>query len=141
MARGGGRTQNCGLPEARQRLKQARLYLDVADLAGDENDPDLEYGPVAGSIAILAGIAAADAACCASLGRRSRSENHQDATRLLSQIEPDGKEAARAMRRLIGLKDSAHYGFLSLGSSELKQAMRQAASLTEFAERVLLRSK
>jgi hypothetical protein len=140
MSRGGGRTQDCGLPEARQRLKQARLYLDVADLAGGENDPDLEYGPVAGSIAILAGIAAADAACCAAHGHRSRSDNHQDAAGLLAKIEPDGKEAARAMRRLIALKDSAHYGFLSLGSNELKQAMRQAATLTEFAEQVLLRS-
>jgi hypothetical protein len=85
-------------------------------------------------------LSEADAACCAALGHRSRSENHQDAAGLLSQIEPGGREAARAMRRLIALKDSAHYGFLSLGTSELKQATRQAAALTEFAERVLLRS-
>lgn len=140
MARRGGRTQDCGLPEARQRLEHARLYLDVADLAGGEKDPDLEYGPVAGSVTILAGIAAADAACCAALGRRSRSDDHQDATLLLAQIEPGGKAAAQAMRRLIALKDSAHYGFLSLGSGELKGAVRQAAALTEFAERVLSRS-
>jgi hypothetical protein len=140
MARSGGRTQECGANEARQRLRHARLYLDVAELAGGADDPDLEYGPVAGSIAILAGIAAADAACCAALGRRSRSDDHQDAARLLAQIEPDGKEAAQAMRRLISLKDSAHYGFLSLGSGE-KGAMRQAAGLAEFAERVLLRSR
>lgn len=140
MARSGRRTQDCGLPEARRRLEHARLYLDVADLAGGESDPDLEYGPVAGSVAILAGIAAADAACCAALGRRSRSDNHQDAARLLARIEPDGKAAAQAMRRLVALKDTAHYGFLSLGSGELKQATRQAAALAEFAERVLLRS-
>lgn len=46
-----------------------------------------------------------------------------------------------SLRRLMGLKDSAHYGFLSLGPGELKQAMRQATDLVEFAEEVLLRSQ
>lgn len=141
MARASGRVQECGTREARQRMEHARLHLEVADLASGTSDADLEYGPVAASITILAGIAAADAACCAALGYRSRSENHRDAAEHLAKIEPGGKAAARAMRRLMGLKDSAHYGFLSLGPAELKQAMRQATDLVEFAEEVLLRSQ
>ncbi|HET6998445.1 MAG TPA: hypothetical protein VFI03_07620 [Solirubrobacterales bacterium] len=140
MARKGGRTQACGTPQAGQRLTQARRYLDVAELTADASDPDLEYSGVAASIAILAGIAAADAACCATLGRRSRSDNHHDAADLLAQITPGGKAAAAKMRQLIGLKDSAHYGFLTISAAQLKQSMRQAEQLVAFAEEAVLRS-
>lgn len=75
MARGSTRTQACGPAEARRRLDQARSFLEVAELTADVNDLTLEYASVAASLAILAGIAAADAACCQELGRRSRSEN------------------------------------------------------------------
>jgi hypothetical protein len=34
MARRGGRTQDCGVREARERLRQAQSYIDVADLTG-----------------------------------------------------------------------------------------------------------
>ena len=141
MAGKSGRTEDCDVRQARRRLDHARSYMDVAELAGGTTDADLDYAPVAASIAILAGIAAADAACCAALGRRSRSDNHQDAADLLTQIEPGGKEAGRQMRLLISLKDAAHYGFLSLRPGELKRAVRQAAHLIDFAEQVLLRSR
>jgi hypothetical protein len=140
MARKKGRTQVCTASDGRLRLDQARAHLEVAELAADTNDPDLEYTSVAASIAILAGIAAADAACCAALGHRSRSDNHQDASDLLAQITPNGKAAAAKMRQLISLKDSAHYGFLSISTAQLKQSMRHAEYLVEFAEEVLLRS-
>lgn len=114
MATKRGRTQACGAPQARQRLAQARSYLDVAALTADESDPNLEYAGVAASVAILAGIAAADAACCEALGRRSRSDNHHDAEILLAEITPGGKEAAGQLRQLIDIKDTAHYGFISV---------------------------
>jgi hypothetical protein len=57
-------------------------------LTADESDPTLEYAAVAASVAILAGIAAADAACCQALGRRSRSDNHHDAEILLAETPP-----------------------------------------------------
>lgn len=93
-----GRAQKCGATQARQRLAQARSYLDVASLTADENDPMFEYAGVAASVAILAGIAAADAACCQALGRRSRSDDHHEAEALLAQITPGGKRAARRAR-------------------------------------------
>jgi hypothetical protein len=140
MAHRRGRTQACGGPQARQRLAQARSYLDVAELVSDENDPSLEYAGVAASIAILAGIAAADAACCQALGRRSRSDNHHDAEELLGQITPGGKRAAGQLRQLVDVKDAAHYGFISVSAAQLKRALRQARHLVDFAEQVRLRS-
>jgi hypothetical protein len=94
---------------------------------------------VAASVAILAGIAATDGACCQELGKRSRSENHHDAEVLLEQITPGGKRAASQLRQLIDIKDTAHYGFISISAPQLKRALRQAQHLVEFAEEVLRR--
>lgn len=139
MAAKRGRTQTCSVPQGRQRLAQARSYMDVARLTADEKDPNLKYAAVAASVAILAGIAAADAACCHALGRRSRSDNHHDAEALLAEITPGGKDAAKHLRQLIGIKDTAHYGFISITPAQLKRALRQAQQLVDFAERVQLR--
>jgi hypothetical protein len=139
MARKGGRTQTCGEPEARLRLGQARSFLEVAELTADVSDPSLEYGSVAVSVAILAGIAAADAACCQELGKRSRSENHHDAEARLEQITPRGKRAASQLRQLIDIKDTAHYGFINIGASQLKRSLRQAQHLVAFAEEIMRR--
>jgi hypothetical protein len=88
MARRRLRAQVCGESQAKQRLGQAKSFLEVSELAADVSDPSLEYGSVAASVAILAGIAAADAACCSELGERSRSDNHHDAEALIEQITP-----------------------------------------------------
>jgi hypothetical protein len=109
-------------------------------LTADESDPMLEYAAVAASVAILAGIAAADAACCQALGRRSRSDNHHDAEILLAEITPGGKRAAAQFRQLIDIKDTAHYGFISVTAPQLKRALRQVQHLIDFAEQVQLRS-
>jgi hypothetical protein len=133
------RTQVCGDPQANQRLARAKSFLEVAKMTADENDPALEYGAAAASIAILAGIAAADAACCSALGRRSRSDDHHDAERLLIAITPGGKAAASQLRKLISLKDAAHYGFVTPSAAELKRTLRQADQLVEFAEQIVRR--
>jgi hypothetical protein len=64
----GVRTLACGIADARIRLAQARKFLDVAELVAAE---DIQAShSVAAALAVLAGIAASDAACCAALGRR-----------------------------------------------------------------------
>jgi hypothetical protein len=131
------RTQRCGEAQARQRLARAQSFLEVAELTADESDPALEYGGVAASVAILAGIAAADAACCQELGRRSRSESHHDAEHLLKEIGAEGERAATCLHHLIDLKDHAHYGFINVTAPELKRSLRQAKQLVEFAEATL----
>jgi hypothetical protein len=139
MAKKAGRTQVCGGPQARERLAQAKSFLEVAELTADVSDPNLEYGGVAASVAVLAGIAAADAACYQILGKRSRSENHHDAEILLEQITPGGKKAAGQLRQLIDVKDAAHYGLISVSAVQLKRSLRQAKQLVDFADAVLRR--
>jgi hypothetical protein len=134
MTRGSGRTQSCGAADARTRLAQPRKFLEVAELVADE---DIEAShSVAAALAVLAGIAASDAACCAALGRRSRSPNHHDAEPLVAQIESGGAAAASSLRRLLDLKDTAHYGLIPVSRQRLTAALRQARSLVEFSANV-----
>jgi hypothetical protein len=88
---------------------------------------------------VLAGIAAADAACCNALGESSRGPDHRDASSLLRQITPGGDTAANDFERLVGLKDKAHYSFLNVSGQDRKAAIRRAEQLVDFARDVLQR--
>jgi hypothetical protein len=134
MPRPAGRTQACGRPQATARLAHARKFLDAAELIATDINSDEANASVAASLAVLAGIAASDAACCARLGRRSRSQDHHDAERLLAEIVPAGRDAAKELRRLLDLKDAAQYGVMHVSAAELRSALRRARSLVRFAD-------
>ena len=76
---------------------------------------------------------------CATLGRRSRGQDHQQATGLVEQVEPGGIKAAKALRRLLSLKDEAHYGLFDVSGQDLQAALRQAKALVDFAARAIQR--
>lgn len=48
-----------------------------------------------------------------------------------------GKRAADHLHHLIELKDSAHYGYLSVTAPDLKRSLRQAKRLVEFADDIV----
>lgn len=132
------RVQPCSKADATTRLRHATRFLEVAELVAEEGD-DLDYSSASAALAVLAGIAASDAACCAALGRRGRGQDHKEAATLVENIKPGGKKAATSLRRLLGLKDEAHYGLFDVGGQQLKSALRQAHDLVEFAQRILRR--
>jgi hypothetical protein len=138
MSSAKGRTQRCSPAQAQTRLDHARKFLEVAELVASEGD-SMEYSSAGASLAVLAGIAASDAACCKALGRRSRGQDHREAVDLIAQIEPGGKQAGKALRRLIDLKDEAQYGLFDIGGQDLRAVRRQARALLKFAEEVLRR--
>lgn len=133
MATKVGRTRACDEDQAKQRLQRASEFLDVASLVVEEKDKDASpvYASAAASLAVLAGIAAADAACCRALGERSRSDNHRDAERLLAQIATGGKKAAVDLRELLNLEDEHDGSEEALGPAH--------HFLVGFADRVLRR--
>jgi hypothetical protein len=131
-----GRTQECNRAQASVRLSQARAFLEVAELVGAEDD-ELANDNVAAALAVLAGIAAADAACCATLGRRSRGQDHRQAIRLLETAGVDGKALAKALGRLLDIKDGSHYGMVYVGAQQAKAALRNAGTLVDGATRLL----
>ena len=137
MTRRIGRTQPCDRTHARTRLDNAQKSFEVAELAAAEQEIPASRS-VAAALAVLSGIAAADAACCAALGRRSRGEDHRQAAALLQQIV-QGERAARALVDLLNLKDTAQYGLIPITSRELTTALRRARTLLEFAGETLRR--
>jgi hypothetical protein len=140
MTRGSGRTRRCGRPEARRRQTQAEQFLEVAELAAEDSsgEGDLDYANASATLAVLAGIAAADAACCSELGERSRGDDHHQAEQLLARITPGGKEAANDLRRLLNLKDDAQYGFYNVSGADLRRVLRASRALVKFASDLLI---
>lgn len=127
------RAVSCTPADGRGRTRTARAYLEVADLVLGERDRD-EYLNVAAGLAVLAGIAASDAICCARIRLRHRGDNHRGAADLLRQATPDGSELARLLLRLLDLKDEAHYGVMVVASRKARDALKWAAQLVARAE-------
>ncbi|WP_327638168.1 hypothetical protein OHB24_07280 [Kribbella sp. NBC_00482] len=132
-----GRAQECNRAQAAVRLNQARAFLEVAELVGAEDD-ELANDNVAAALAVLAGIAAADAACCGTLGQRSRGQDHRQAIQMVAQAGPDGKALSQALRRLLDIKDGAHYGMIYVGAAKAKAAIRNARTLVDGAAKLLV---
>ncbi len=132
------RTQSCSDSDAATRLRHAQKFFEVAELVAGEGD-EIDFASPAAALAVLAGIAASDAACCKALGRRSRGQDHRAAITLVEQVTPGGRRAAQSLNRLLSLKDEAQYGLFDVGGQDLKSALRQAAELIGFAEETLHR--
>lgn len=132
-----GRTQDCNRAQARVRLEQARAFLEVAELVGAEED-DLANEHVSAALAVLAGIAAADAACCTTLGLRSRGQDHRQALALVTKAGPDGKSLARALGQLLNIKDGARYGMVFVNPEQARRAIRYAKTLVNGAGELMI---
>ena len=103
-----------------------------------DDEPAAISSGVSASLAVLAGIAASDAASCAALGLRSRGQDHNDAADLLERVA-DSAASVTALRRLLSLKNDAQYGLISVSTKSRNSALRQARKLVDFAEQVVAR--
>ena len=120
------------------RLRHAGSFLLVGDLVlAQPDDPLLALTSVAASVAVLAGIAASDTACCASLRRRARGQDHAEAIDLVKSVSPGGEQMARDLARLLSLKDNAQYGVLMVPRDTAESAVAWARRLVENARQVL----
>lgn len=143
MTRPRHRTATCSKDDARSRLRRAESFLLVADLVLGERvenpgpDDDINLSGVAAALAVLGGIAAADAACCHRLGARSRGQDHAHAIALVAGVAPSGGDIARDLDRLLDLKDNAHYGILGVSDGDARKAVAWARRATEHARLVL----
>ncbi|GAB3153955.1 hypothetical protein GCM10027258_57140 [Amycolatopsis stemonae] len=128
------RTKRCTAEIQRGRLAKAEQFWEVAGLVrdlADEHDPS-EIGDAYVTLCVHAGIAAADALCCAGLGEHAQGEKHDDAVQLLAKVDV---EASRALRALLGLKTKAGYSHTSATAEEFKRAGRSAEALVIRARR------
>ena len=109
--------------EGRGRRQVAEKYLEVANLIDSEDGAAIN---VCVGVAVLAGIAAADAICAAALGERYSGPDHDTAVEILSRVDSNlGKQ----LRDLVTLKSISHYGSGLLTASQRKTAVRCATTL------------
>ncbi len=106
--------------------------MHVAQLTLAENDVLATPG-VAAALAVLGGIAAADAACCFQLGVRPRGQGHNEAGRLVARVSPNGPAMARDLGELLAVKDDAHYGTSLITRSKAENMVRRAVRITGMA--------
>lgn len=128
------RTKSCTAAVREGRLRKANRFLDAAETIREFADEDLdEAGDAFVTLCVHAGIAAADALCCASLGVHAQGENHDDAVALLAKVD---KDIAKELAKLLRLKTKAGYTHTPVTAEEFKRAGRAAEALVERARRI-----
>jgi hypothetical protein len=135
---GAPRTRPATTEDARTRLRSAQAYLDIAELVLDDKGR-VEMPGVAAGLAVLAGIAGADALCARRLAMIHRGDDHRSAAALLRQATPDGKKLAATFLRLIDIKDEAHYGIILIAPRRARDAVRWATLIVTRATEELER--
>jgi len=108
----------------------------VADLALCDDTNTATPG-VAAALAVLAGIAASDAACCATVGCRPRGQDHGQASTLLATVVPHGVRMAKDLGELLAAKDESHYGLHLVTRARAEALLRRAGRMVEAATEVL----
>lgn len=136
MARPRTRTQPCDRNDARNRLAQGESFLLAAQLIVDDDSDDATPS-VAASLAVLAGIAASDAACCARLGIRARGQSHVEAVELVATVEPRGADMAKDLQRLLNRKDDSQYGLTLVSAADAGRMVSWAKRLVGHARRAV----
>ena len=122
---------------ALSRLRQAESFVEVADMVTTGSDDDIATPGVAAALAVLAGIAAADAACCAKLKMRPRGQDHKEAVPMLATVRPHGPQMSKDLQRLLNRKDDVHYGLHLIGKGDAEKMVEWAKRIVGNARKVL----
>lgn len=130
------RTASCSKNDAVSRLKQADAFLDVAELCLDDQSSLASPG-VAAALAVLATIAASDAACCSQLGKRPRGQNHSQATALVKTLAPHGNTMAKTLADILSAKDDSHYGLTLVNETKARQLALKARKIVDWAHEIV----
>jgi hypothetical protein len=126
VTRAKGTRKPCDVHQARQRLVDARQFLEAAKL--------LDAPDVVATCAIHAAIAAADAITCHALGERSNDGNHVSAVDLLRQVD---SKLATALKRALDRKTQAGYESVDISAADAASCVRWADQLLAAAEQRL----
>ena len=119
-------------------MAQVRGYAAKAEEFAEAAVSDLAAGRniAATSLAIHAGINAADTVCGARLGQRAAGEDHDQVLVLLRQAGPDGAAVERDLRRLLPLKTRAEYEPDDIAAAVAAKAVERAQRCAAVARRV-----
>jgi len=117
---------------------QVRAYAGKAKEYADAAASELAAGRyiAATSLAIHAGINAADAVCGARLGEGAAGEDHDQVLTLQRQAGPDGTKVEKELRRLLPLKTKAEYEPDDVAPGEATKALERARRCAAVARTV-----
>jgi len=102
-----GRMRAMTPADVRARAAEAKAYLEDAQLNIESNDPT--YWKIAGSSAVLGGIAASDAICGKVLGERYNGEQHGEARKQLDKATSPDTTPGVNFKRLTDEKTNYQY--------------------------------
>lgn len=123
MSRSQGTRRPCTVAQSRQRLIDARQFLEAAEL--------LDAPDVIATCAIHAAIAAADAITCHALGERSGDGNHLSAVDHLRRVDA---KLATTLKRALDRKTQAGYESDDVSAGNAASCLRWARQLLAAAE-------
>lgn len=126
-----GRTKGVSASQVRSYAAKAEEFAEAA-----ASDLEARRNIAATSLAIHAGINSADAVCGARLGKRAKSDDHDQVLALLRQAGPDGAEVERDLRRLLPLKTKAEYDPDDIATGVAAKAVERAQRCATVARRV-----
>jgi hypothetical protein len=115
------------------RLRKAEQFLRAASVVRESTGDEGDVGDAYVTLCVHAGIAAADAICCAALKEHAQGESHAEAVQLVKRVRPDGAALARALETLLGMKTRAGYGAQAATAAERRRAQRSAEKLLRAA--------
>ncbi|MGH8998263.1 MAG: HEPN domain-containing protein [Acidimicrobiia bacterium] len=117
---------------------QARAYIDKAAeyLLAAMSELDADRLIAATSLAIHAGINAADAVTGIRLGQRAAGQDHDQALLLLHTAGPDGTAVAKELGRLLPMKTRVEYEPDDIPKSDASKAVDRARRIVEIARRI-----
>lgn len=122
------------LTDARAHLDKAREFLEAA-----RDDHDLERYNAAASSAVISGINSKDAICLKTIGKTTKSENHNQAVGELRASGPDGASLASTFRRLLVLKPKSQYQGTPISAASAREAVAWAQRMYDVAVTVVTR--
>ncbi|MGH9024472.1 MAG: HEPN domain-containing protein [Acidimicrobiia bacterium] len=125
------RTRPVNAAQAQAYVSKAGEYLSAATSELDADRPI-----AATSLAIHAGINAADGVTGMRLGQRAAGQDHEEALVLLRTAGPDGTAVAKELARLLPMKTRAEYEPNEVSRADASKAVEHARRIVEVARRL-----
>jgi uncharacterized protein (UPF0332 family) len=120
-------------------MVQVREYLAKAEefLLAATAELEAERSIAASSLAVHAGINAADAVCGARLKKRAAGQDHRETIVLLGQAGDDGSQLAKDLQRLLPMRTTAEYEPDDIPVSKASTAVQRAKRCVDVARRAV----
>ena len=124
------RTVRCSDATRAGRLVKAQQFWSAAQTIETFADDEATIADAYTTLAIHAGIAAADVICCVRLGQHARGDDHDEAVALLALAD---RARANDLATLLRIKTRSAYSHESTSRTDRQRARRAAARLIQSA--------